>query len=392
MTGRRVRAAVAAALAVAVFSSGSAGAATAPKPLMPRPLHALGNKLVDDAGHTVTLRGVNRSSPETLCMGTGLTSFFYGPTDAASVTAIKSWGSNVVRIPLNEDCWLGRNGFPLSLTAGDYRGQLAAYTRLIEAAGLYVILDVHFAETTGLLGVNASTGAAPMLDAAHGVELWQSLAATFKNDTGVLFDLYNEAHDVNWACWRDGCADPLSGARYAGMRDLVTAVRGTGARNVLVLTGPSWGNDLSSWLAYAPADPLRNLVAAVHIYPESGCVEKTCVDARVLPVAAVVPTIIGEFGTLSCDGSFLEAAAAWADANGIGYVAFTWNTPWGPCPGYHLISSYDGTPTAAGAVLKAHLLAVTAPKPRRVASTTSRFGSTGARGGTRTRTPVGTGT
>ena len=29
---------------------------------------------------------------------------------ASQVEAIKSWGNDIVRIPLNEDCWLGVNG------------------------------------------------------------------------------------------------------------------------------------------------------------------------------------------------------------------------------------------------------------------------------------------
>jgi hypothetical protein len=35
---------------------------------------------------------------------------FDGPTDNTSIAAIKSWNINVIRIPLNEDCWLGING------------------------------------------------------------------------------------------------------------------------------------------------------------------------------------------------------------------------------------------------------------------------------------------
>lgn len=348
---------VAAVLLLLVVVPRPADGATAPRKA--GALRVAGNRLVDSGGRTVQLRGVNRSSPETLCLGTGRESFFYGPTDAASVTAIKSWSANAVRIPVNEDCWLGRNGLPASQTAAEYRRQLAAYARLVLAAGLYVIIDVHFAETT-LNGVEQpSVGPAPMLDAAHGVELWQSIVATFAADAGIVYDLYNEPHSINWACWRDGCTDPVTGSRYLGMQALVTAVRAAGARNPLILTGPSWGADIGWWLAYQPVDPLKSLVAGVHVYDGHGCSPLWCLEERVASVARSVPVVVGEFGALDCVGLFLASLPAWADRYGISYMAFTWNVPGGtPCPTYHLIASFDGTPTPAGSLYRRHLRGV----------------------------------
>lgn len=340
-----------------VVTPGSAYSATATRKASA--LRVVGNRLVDSAGRTVQLRGVNRSSPETLCLGAGRQSFFYGPTDAASVTAIKSWGANAVRVPVNEDCWLGRNGLPASLTAAEYRRQVAAYARAVLNAGLYVIIDAHFAETTVLGVEQPSNGPAPMLDAAHGIELWQSIVATFAADAGIVYDLYNEPHDINWACWRDGCTDPLTGSRYLGMQALVNAVRAAAAKNPLILTGPSWGADIGWWLAYQPVDPLRSLVAGVHVYDGYGCSPLWCLEERVAPVARSVPVVIGELGALDCVGAFLGSLPAWADHYGISYLAFTWNVPYGaPCPTYHLISSFDGTPTPSGAVYRRHLLGV----------------------------------
>lgn len=324
----------------------------AAEPVPARPLRVAGRHLVDDTGRVVQPRGVNRSSPETLCLGRGRTSFFYGPTDAASVAALASWGATMVRIPVNEDCWLGRNGLPASLTAADYREQITSYVRLLVAGGLHVMVDVHFAETTVGGVTYPSTGSAPMLDRAHGIELWRSIATTFRDDPAVLFDLYNEPHDITWECWRDGCD------AYAGMQELVDAVRAVGATNPLVLTGPSWGNELTRWLEFKPVDPLGNLVAGVHVYPESGCSSRDCLDQRVVPVAAWVPVVVGEFGDTDCSGLFLKTFADWADPHGIGYLAFTWNVPPSDvCGGYHLIASFDGTPTPPGAVYRGHLTA-----------------------------------
>src|SRR5690242_4184621 len=73
-------------------------------------LHVSGNKLLNDSNQTVRLLGVNRSGMEYACIqGWG---FSDGPNDTASVAAIAAWGVNTVRVPVNEDCWLGINGVP----------------------------------------------------------------------------------------------------------------------------------------------------------------------------------------------------------------------------------------------------------------------------------------
>src|SRR5262249_54003018 len=63
-----------------------------------------GNQLL--AGEApITLHGVNRSGTEYACIqGWGIED---GPMDQMSVNAIATWGANLVRVPLNEDCWLG---------------------------------------------------------------------------------------------------------------------------------------------------------------------------------------------------------------------------------------------------------------------------------------------
>ena len=62
------------------------------------------------------------------------------------------------------------------------------------AAGLYVILDLHFAAPN-----NTSTGVPycpeaqiPMADQDHAPAFWASIAATFKSNPSVIFELFNE--------------------------------------------------------------------------------------------------------------------------------------------------------------------------------------------------------
>lgn len=60
------------------------------------------------------------------------------------------------------------------------------------------------------------------------------------------------------------------------MQDLVDAVRGNGATNILLLGGLSYANDLSQWLDYLPKDPLNNFAASAHLYNFNWCNDLAC--------------------------------------------------------------------------------------------------------------------
>ena len=127
--------------ALPIASLGLAGAVAAAN------LRVRDNQLVDGPGRgqPVQLRGVNRSGPEYACIqGWG---FFDSPhpnaiDTAAMIAAMRSWDIDVVRLPLNEDCWLGVNT-PAGRGGTPYRRIVMAYVHALHAAHLYVILDLH---------------------------------------------------------------------------------------------------------------------------------------------------------------------------------------------------------------------------------------------------------
>jgi len=87
-------------------------------------------------GPAIRLLGVDRSGAEYLCVGRGDRTVFQGPTNASSIQAIKSWHTNAVRVPLNEDCWLGINGANPQLSGVHYRRAVERYVAALNAAGL----------------------------------------------------------------------------------------------------------------------------------------------------------------------------------------------------------------------------------------------------------------
>jgi hypothetical protein len=308
----------------------------------------VGNHFVNGSGQTIRLLGVNRSGTEYMCINNY--GFFDGPNDDASVAAIQSWHSNAVRVPLNEDCWLGINGSPAAFSGANYRNAIVNYVNLLHQHNQYVILDLHWTAAGGTL----PTGQTPMADADHAPAFWVSLASTFKNDPAVVFDLYNEPFGISWSCWLNGCNSP--GYQTAGMQSLVNAVRSTGATQPLMLGGLDWSDDLSQWIAFKPSDPQNQLAASYHSYLMNPQCALACWNSTLAPVAQQVPIVTGEMGQQDCGTGFINQFMAWADAHGVSYTAWVWDT-WG-CGGYALITDYAGTPTPYGAGYRSHLMAI----------------------------------
>ncbi|TME43912.1 MAG: hypothetical protein E6I57_00370 [Chloroflexi bacterium] len=121
------------------------------------PLHVDGNRLVDASGAQVVLRGVSRSGTEFACVNEGGFGISLGPLDQGSVDGIKSWHQNTLRLPLNEDCWLGINGVNPAYSGANYRQAIASYVSLLNQNGLYVILDLHWSAPGTTLATHQQT-------------------------------------------------------------------------------------------------------------------------------------------------------------------------------------------------------------------------------------------
>ncbi|MET8943614.1 cellulase family glycosylhydrolase [Streptomyces sp. NPDC004542] len=331
-------------------------------------LRVLGNKLVDADGTTRRLLGVNRSGGEFMCVqGRGI---WDGPVDDAAIKAIADWKANAVRIPLNEECWLGLSNVDTAYAGTNYINAVKDLVARVEAHGMTPIVELHWTygqytgNSAGCSDVHA-TCQKPMPDMQYTPSFWSSVAGTFKSDQSVVFDLFNEPYPDRatstttqaWQCWKDGGTCPGIGYQVAGMQDLVDAVRATGARNVVMAGGPAYSNDLSQWLTYKPTDPTGNLVAAYHVYNFNTCASESCWNSTLAPVAAQVPLVAGEIGENTCSHGFVDQVMKWFDDRNLSYLGWTWNA-WDCSSGPSLISSYDGTPTAYGIGLRDHLRAV----------------------------------
>lgn len=343
-----------------------------------------GNRLVDSAGQTVILHGVNRSGSEYACIdGWG---FFDGPADQASLDAMKRWGINTVRVPLNSACWLDiREQFATynEAYAGQaYQDAIATFVDLITTNGMYTVLDLQWT------GCGDATCLAneikPMPERGNATEFWSSVAGRFKANDSVLFDLFNEPRDVDWACWKSGgctVGDPAFTAE--GMQPMVDAVRAAGATTQpIMLGGLSYANDMTGWAANLPSDPSNGLVASIHLYnfsaPCPTSVGGTAADAitcftdpgrnSIDAIAAAHPVVFGELGQDNCATDFVDPILTWIGERGYSVLGWAWNTA--DCAKFPaLITAYDGTPTAFGTAFQKFFAATATPTPTPSATT-----------------------
>lgn len=331
-----------------------------------------GNRLVDSRdGSTFVPRGVNWSSFEYACaQGWGLSSLeTLGSTEPheAQALAIAAWGANTVRLPLNQDCWLGSRGAPVSdqyedRTAQDYRAEIARFVAALNRHGLVVVLDLHSRKRSTV----PEFGNLAMPD-AESLLFWRSVATAYQHNPSVLFDAFNEPYsrydatddlvfDLTWDCWRDGgceapavddqtTPDPQDTYPVEGMAAVVAAIRDSGAPQPILLGGLDYANDLSEWGAYAPDDD--QLVAAFHGYDFKTCSTRECWDSVLAPLAERVPVLTAELGATDPLDGYVADYLDWADGHGIGALFWVWaahaDDP------MSLLVEQGGTPTEYGA-------------------------------------------
>lgn len=367
-----------------------------------RPLHVSGNRILNDLGQVVQLRGVNWGGPIYSCKAGG--PVFAGPTpDQVWVDALKSWGINAVRVCMNEHCWLGIASGTHGATGAQYRTAINSVVTLLLNNDIWPILDMHF----NAPGLNITDFQCyPDLD--HAADFWgndaNSIANTWKSNNAVLFDLFNEpGFDVApksgnvdtvgaWTCWRDGSTagnhaasscNPFTTFPVAGMQTLVDAIRAAGSHNVCLLGGVRYANTLKQganpgWTAYKPTDPDNNLVASWHVYNFNWHTNRTEWAAQAgqvlgagYPVVALecgsnlTVAVPAGYGTAAPDTTdnalWLEDFLDWCDENGMGYMAWQWFTfneaqvQW-----ESLITSYttgapNGLPNGYGQTYKDHI-------------------------------------
>jgi hypothetical protein len=264
------------------------------------PLRVVGNH-VEAGGKRVHLRGVN------VC---GMEWNGHGENVARSVPiAYDDWHANIVRLPLCQDRWFGKTDDSPDGGA-PYR---AIVDQVVQEAGersKYVLLDLHWSDCDQW-GQDISQHTLPD---ENSLAFWKDCAARYKNNPSVLFDLYNEPIDAPWKVWCDGgeVTEHFQGKtltyKAVGLQTLLDAIRGVGARNLIVAGGLGYASRLDFTDEIKLKDPEgQGVVYVSHFYPgweNTASWEKRVVAFR----KRGLPLIVSEFGAGPGQGAAQEAA------------------------------------------------------------------------------------
>ena len=218
-------------LTVSIIPVSSVGALE-PTLDMSMTLHQEGNQLFNEKGQAVRLLGINVPHYGWSLVGDNA-------VDRAIDLAINDWQSNFIRLAVKPAFWLGL-GSTSADEAEKYRQRIDAAIAKISAAGKYVLLDNH---SFYLPGEDSEL-------------FWADAAKRYKDHPNVVFGLFNEPAVCSWRQYFEGQENySYQGENAWGQQDtivldskgvpnLLRIVRATGAKNVVTLSGLTWGFDL----------------------------------------------------------------------------------------------------------------------------------------------------
>lgn len=217
----------------------------------------------------VRLKGINRSG---LQHKRGLQQAGFGSDPTPELRAWREqWQAVIIRLPIAQNYYLDSDS---------YRQDLAAVIAAAKSLGIYLLLELH--------GYDEHNLNPPQPDPVSTPLFWRQVAQRFGSETHVLFDLWNEPHDVAWSTWKQNA------------ERIIQAIRAEGAsETVVVVGGLDYAYDLQPLL-----DPqnritgLGPILYATHPYPLKTLPPAMAPewDRKFGQVAQLLPVIIGEYG------------------------------------------------------------------------------------------------
>lgn len=314
------------------------------------PLTTRGNQILDGHGRPITLRGLQRF---------GLEGGTKNPLPTqAEIQQLSLWGANEVRISLGEQKWVDTS------CSRDYEpGYPQVVDRVVHwvtSRGMVALINLHFAA----IGNCATPGLTPMADSPNAITFWLQVANRYKDNPLVAFDLFNEPQ-VPEPVWLTGGTFTANGQMVSavGMQQLYQTVRGTGARNLVLISG----------LKFASAPPTEfvdgvNVAYGEHVYtcpdfPPPQCTYPHPYDPSKLmnrwdSLERTYPVMVTEFGWPNGDsGTYNANVIADAEQKHLGWSGFAWDGGTGGL--FTLVQAHpasDGTtiePNASGMALVA---------------------------------------
>ncbi len=298
-------------------------------------LSTSGNRIVDDQGNTVVLRGVNLERREWIWPGTKSIKF----ETAAIPEVVNNWGANIILFAFASG--------PVNRQDADYLGMMDSLVQMTEDEGAYALFVYRYPEPSNFQ---------PGVPDEAAKDALAALAARYSSNSNVLYGLLVEpdnAPEGEAASWSE--LKPM-------FTDMVDAIRANNPNSLIFVPGTFWGR----YVAHALTDPIErpNLVYKSHPYDPWTTIQ-THPDYRLDEVAAQYPLLLGEFGTGNMmSQSDVDNLLDWAESAGVSWTAWMFNTVGPPTLLEPNTDPYDFIPSAPyGQSVKARLQAAAGQTP-----------------------------
>jgi len=248
-----------------------------------------GAQILDGSGNPLTLRGAQIQSPFNNIAGwqrgTPVSQYLNPNVFRAMV---QQYHMNELRLPISN--WI------YNLNPTSYLSKLDLVIAQANSAGLYVVLDLHDNAQSG-----SPYGATVPLPKQEDLVFWQAIAAHYKSNPSLMFDLFNEPAALkDWATWLNG-GGTLDGAHLVGFQSLVNAVRAVGAKQILIVEAGQAGDGGVSTKGWATigSDTINdpNIMYSLHEYKNVTLTAQEQ-DAMWGPILNQHPIYYGEWAVL----------------------------------------------------------------------------------------------
>ncbi|MGC4063593.1 MAG: cellulase family glycosylhydrolase [Polyangiaceae bacterium] len=278
-------------------------------------LHVDGNKIKNEAGDDVVLRGVS-----TIDIGTtqesegGLIKMIDRLTNRDDAQGSSpGWYTTVVRLaiyPVDSD----HAKSPITFQSGSdifYEKLLKPAVERLKERGAYAIIDWHYIGDTNLHRATTE-------------EFWAYMAPKFADQPNVIYELFNEPVNKSGG-WP---------AVKTDMQSWYDIVRASAKENLVLVGTPSW----CQVLAPTAEDPLDgyNIAYVAHIYPMHW---KWAETVRGVETAnSVHPVFLTEWGygqssdsvTHGDQATYGDPLKAWVETQGMSWTAWCASKSWTP--------------------------------------------------------------
>ena len=305
-----------------------------------------GNRLVDESGQVVLLRGMNIADPDKLVKQNQWSKEVF--------KAVKSWGANVIRLPIHPISWKSRGKseyFELIDQAVIWANQL----------DMYLIIDWH---SIGYLPDGLFQHVMYETNEQETRQFWKDIAFRYQGvSTIAVYELFNEPTDqggragtANWIEWK-GVNEALIDIIYAHDKRVIPLVAGF-----------NWAYDLRP-VKSAPVDR-PGIAYAVHPYPQKAKPEIKNTEnffklwqevwgflANDYPLIATELGWVKEDGygahiPVIDDGSYGPRIIQFMAARHISWTGWVFDPDWSPT----MIKNWSFEPTEQGEFFKKELL------------------------------------